>query len=78
MGACKHARLTLMMPTTEVRLRCRHCHLTLPEEELEGGSCPECLEESGRRRSDFERTEIATADAARVRCEDCGLVTDAE
>lgn len=79
MDACRHERLTLLAPSTEIRLRCRHCHLTIAEEELdEDGYCPECKEEHGRRRADFERVEVSTRDVTKVRCEDCGLVTEAE
>lgn len=77
MDVCGHAHLTLLMPEQQTRLRCRHCRLTIAEEEVAGGPCPECLE-GGERRADFERIEVSTADTARVRCEDCGLVTTAE
>jgi Zn finger protein HypA/HybF involved in hydrogenase expression len=53
------------------RLRCRHCHLTLKAEELEGGYCPECLAVSGRKRDDFEKIET-TGKMTQYRCEDCG------
>ena len=78
MQACRHQRLTLLMPSTEVRLRCRRCHLTLAEDEAAGGPCPECLEATGVRRADYERVEITTRQTARARCEDCGLLMDAE
>lgn len=73
---CPHTHLTLIPPEVQVRLRCRRCHLTLPEDELSGGACPECLERDGRRRKDFERVEIQTAKTTRMRCETCGMVAD--
>lgn len=77
MDRCPHVRLTLLRPSTETRLRCRHCHLTISEAELGGAPCPECLEAHGRRRRDFERIEVTLNETTRMRCEDCGLVTEA-
>jgi hypothetical protein len=54
-------------------MRCRHCHLTIREDELDGGWCPECYEASGQRRSDFE-TVAGEDGGVRYRCEDCGIL----
>lgn len=57
-----------------MRVRCRHCHLTIAEAELGDGPCPECLETTGQRRSDFERLGAPEVTATKMRCDDCGLV----
>jgi uncharacterized Zn finger protein len=56
------------------RLRCRHCHLTIDEDELGNGSCPECLEARGVRHRDFEKIEPEEDDTVLYRCEDCGAL----
>ncbi len=72
MPSCPHNNL-LLIAAPAPRLRCRHCHLTIREDELEGGWCPECYEVSGKRRADFEI--LAGKDGGiRYRCEDCGIV----
>lgn len=73
---CRHLHLLLLRPSTETRLRCRHCHLTIAEAELGGAPCPECLEATGRRRRDFETIEVTSNEKTRVRCEGCGLLFD--
>lgn len=75
MEDCPHRQLTVLAPKSNPRMRCRRCGLTIAEEELAGGPCPECLE-SGERRTDFERVEVAVRTKTRLRCEDCGLVLD--
>jgi hypothetical protein len=70
---CSHANLVLLQPQTAIRLRCRHCHLTIDEAELSGGSCPECREEHGVHRSDFEEVEVTTRSEAEAWCDDCGV-----
>ncbi len=77
MEDCPHHQLTVLAPKTNPRLKCRRCGLTIAEEELGGGPCPECLE-GGERRTDFERVEVAVRTKTRLRCEACGLVLDAE
>ena len=72
MSECPHTHIMLLSQTVEDRLRCRHCHLTIRADELAGGCCPECLAESGHRRSDFETVASEEKDAVRYRCEDCG------
>ena len=75
MEPCKHAVLTLL-PGKGNRLRCRHCHLTITEEELAGGCCPECLTVRKERRSDFEKIIAADSGASRYCCESCGMVIE--
>ena len=76
MPPCPHLNLMLLeMPAP--RLRCRHCHLTIGAEELNGGPCPECYETDGRRRYHFETLKPRDA-GVRYRCEDCGILIVAE
>lgn len=72
---CAHVNLTLLVSKAQVRLRCRHCHLTIDAAEIGKQPCPECLEQ-GRRRRDFDEVEVPAAGASRARCEDCGLMID--
>ncbi len=75
MSNCPHHNL-LLLEVPAPRLRCRHCHLTIREDELDGGFCPECYETSGKRRYEFET--LAGADGEiKYRCEDCGLLITA-
>jgi rubrerythrin len=71
MPGCRHAKLELLS-TDQVRLRCQRCHLTLASTELEGGYCPECFEQSGKRHYAFE--ELPVSAAAVYRCEECGAI----
>jgi transposase-like protein len=48
--------------------------LTIAEEELGDGYCPECFENSGSKRYDFEELGSGASDVARYRCEECGAV----
>ncbi|MEI6125952.1 MAG: hypothetical protein WCQ99_05285 [Pseudomonadota bacterium] len=75
MESCKHEVLTLV-PATGSKVRCRHCHLTITEEELGSNCCPECLEVYKVRRNDFEK--ISTPDSGIIRycCESCGVVVE--
>lgn len=72
---CKHKRLVLL-PEEKKRLRCRRCHLTIEADELDEGHCPECFEVDGKRLYDFEEILPDKSDAARYRCEDCGLIVE--
>ncbi len=75
MSNCPHHNL-LLLEAPAPRRRCRHCHLTIREDELDGGFCPECYETSGKRRYEFET--LAGADGGiKYRCEDCGLLITA-
>lgn len=74
MTECHHANL-LIVTSNSNRLRCRHCHLTLKTEELDGGYCPECLVVSGRKRDEFEKIESGE-NKVQYRCEDCGALLD--
>ncbi|RJQ65320.1 MAG: hypothetical protein C4519_28225 [Desulfobacteraceae bacterium] len=73
MKSCRHTNLVLL-PETSLRLRCRHCHLTLKAEELEGGYCPECFETERVKRVDFEKLESSAA--TRYQCEACGAIIE--
>lgn len=72
MDSCPHANI-ILVPKDTGRLRCRHCHLTLKEEELSNGYCPECLAVSGHKRADFEKIE-SKEDIVQYRCEECGAL----
>jgi len=75
MSPCKHEVLTLV-PVKNKRLRCRHCHLTISEDELGSGNCPECLEVHGVGRRDFEKIIAAARERTRYCCEGCGTVIE--
>lgn len=73
MTSCNHSALELL-PERKKTLRCRCCHLTIAEEEIGDGFCPECFANSGSKRYDFEEL-VATGDGiARYRCEQCGAI----
>ena len=75
MESCKHEVLRLL-PTGSNKLRCRHCHLTITEEELGNDCCPECLAVHKIRLKDFDK--IITADSKTIRycCENCGMIIE--
>ena len=75
MDECRHEILELL-PAPASKVRCRHCHLSIAEDELGGGPCPECLEATGRRRREFEPVADAGDVAPVYRCEACGLRVD--
>lgn len=75
MGPCRHEVLTLL-PVKRSRLRCRHCHLTISEEELQSGDCPECLHVHRKARRDFEKIAPGDGEAVRYCCELCGVVVE--
>jgi rubrerythrin len=75
MSDCRHQRLVLL-EADGTKLRCRHCHLTIEEDELHQGSCPECLHVKGIRRSDFDRVEPEGKGETRYACEDCGTIVE--
>lgn len=77
MTTCSHSQLVLLKEN-EKRLRCRHCHLTIKADELKGGYCPECYEESGVRRYDFEEVQAEEPDKVRYRCEGCNAIIEAD
>jgi rubrerythrin len=58
------------------RLRCRHCHLTISEDELGSGDCPECLEAHKIKRRDFEQVVEQNNPTTRYYCERCGTIVD--
>jgi phage terminase large subunit GpA-like protein len=75
MESCKHRHLVLL-PNEGRRLRCRHCHLTIKEDELDTGYCPECFERCGKRHEDFEVVETASDQKIRYRCEACHAIIE--
>ncbi len=75
MSTCRHEILTLVPPPS-AKLRCRHCHLTISESELDADCCPECLDAHKVRRRDFDKVIAAETHAARYRCESCGMIVE--
>ena len=75
MNSCKHEVLTLVQ-TKQNRLRCRHCHLTITEDELGSDDCPECFEVHEIKRRDFETISTGDSTTARYCCEQCGTVIE--
>ena len=75
MENCKHEILTLVTEKTN-KVRCRHCHLTISENELENGYCPECLEVHNVRRSDFDKAAQPDTKTTRYYCEGCGIIVE--
>ena len=73
MTSCNHSALELL-PEIRKRLRCRYCHLTIAEEEIGAGFCPECFANSGSKRYDFEELVATGEGIARYRCEQCGAI----
>ena len=72
MSSCPHLNL-LLLEAPAPRMRCRHCHLTIRADELDGGPCPECYETGGQKRYDFETLRPRDA-GVQYRCEDCGTL----
>jgi rubrerythrin len=78
MTSCTHLTLVLL-PEKKNVLRCRHCHLTIKDDELrEQGYCPECFEVQGRRRYDFDAIETEDKEKIRYQCEQCGIIIETE
>ena len=75
MSSCKHEVLTLV-PTKINKLRCRHCHITISEDELGSECCPECLDAHNVRRRDFEKITAENSRATRYCCEHCGALIE--
>ena len=73
MDTCPHKHLVLLNAARE-RVRCRVCHLTIAEIDLDGGYCPECYETRGVRQYDFDPVSPQTEDGTTYRCEDCGAL----
>ena len=74
MTECPHKNLELIAEPS-VRLQCRHCHLRITPEELEG-YCPECYEVYGEKRYDFEEVASTGNPITRYRCEECGVIIE--
>lgn len=75
MSTCGHSRLVLL-PAEKGKLRCRHCHLTIRADELDGGHCPECFEADRTKRYEFEEIIAERPGASRYRCEECGVIIE--
>jgi protein-arginine kinase activator protein McsA len=75
MSACKHKTLVLVENKNN-KLRCHHCHLTISEDELGSGGCPECWETHKVKRRDFERLTHDQNGKTRYCCADCGAVVE--
>jgi len=73
MASCQHGTLELL-PERKTTFRCRYCHLTIAGEELGDGFCPECFENTGSKRYEFEQMEARESGGARYRCEECGVI----
>ncbi len=73
MTSCPHSNL-LLLPQSKKKRRCRYCHLKINADDLGESYCPECFENDGIKRYDFE--EIAETNAPEIlyRCEDCGAL----
>jgi len=71
----------VLLPDEKNKLRCRHCHLVIAPDELQGGYCPECYEAHGKKQYDFEEIEAGENgenEKTRYRCEDCGVIIEVE
>ena len=75
MNNCKHDILTLV-PIKNNKLRCKHCHLTISEDELGKGCCPECLHVHHVERRNFEKISTGDRETVRYCCELCGAVIE--
>jgi Zn finger protein HypA/HybF involved in hydrogenase expression len=75
MTACTHRQLVLL-PEKHIRMRCRHCHLTIKAEDLTSRYCPECFETTKTKRYDFEEIVSLATGITRYRCEECGGIIE--
>jgi hypothetical protein len=50
--------------------------LTIAGDELGEGYCPECFENSGTERYEFEELTSAGSGLVRYRCEECGAIIE--
>jgi len=75
-STCQHHTICLIKHDTKKRLQCRHCHLTITEDELGKGYCPECFENTGKKRYDFDSVISEAADKILYRCESCGIIIE--
>ena len=73
MSQCPHKKL-ILLPGAKHRLQCHHCHLTILEDELTEGYCPECYETEGWKRYDFKPVASSEPEEARYRCEECNTI----
>jgi len=73
MTSCKHTTLELLIER-KTTLRCRRCHLTISEDELGDGFCPECFDSTGAKNYDFEVLTNTASNVVRYRCEECGAI----
>ena len=68
--SCNHKNLQLVAEPKK-RLRCRHCHLTITENELGNKFCPECYEQHGKKRYDFDDVKDKKTKLTQYKCEQC-------
>jgi hypothetical protein len=73
MTSCTHTTLELL-PQPKKRLRCRHCHLTIAQDDLKEGYCPECFDSCGVKQYEFEEMAAERNEVVQYRCEDCGVI----
>lgn len=78
MDSCRHLHLALIPRPATHKLRCRRCHLTITAEELNGRCCPECHEAHGIQSCEFEEISVPGDGKTRYRCEECGVIIDAD
>jgi hypothetical protein len=52
--------------------------LTIRAEELGESYCPECFENQGRKRFEFEEVAVAHTAIVRYRCEECGVIVESD
>jgi hypothetical protein len=50
--------------------------LTIDEESLGAGYCPECFERAGKKQYEFEEMQAVEGRLARYRCEECGAIVE--
>ena len=77
MTSCKHSSL-ILLPEKGCRVRCCNCYLTIESSELDDGFCPECFENHGEKRYDFEGVKSEPVERARYQCEECGVIIDCD
>jgi hypothetical protein len=72
MEPCNHSTLVLLIEKKN-RLRCKRCHLTIKDDDLENRYCPECYEDHGIKQYDFEKIDADSPQTIYYRCEKCNI-----
>jgi len=75
-STCNHLNISLIKPDTKKRYKCRHCQLTITEDELGKSFCPECFEITGKKNYDFDTISAPSLGKIRYRCESCGILIE--